>query len=658
MRDQRAAMPGLRIQVYEKQELVHSVECPGSAELGRQAEGEAGPYLTRQEGDRWRVVIARLDEVLVSRRFLAAEPLTAGRARLTNLSRNLPVGFLDGSQLGPGASREMAMPVFLVVGDRKIGIQSADTAAVPLHTAPVASPVSAPAAPRKPAFALLEDDPATPLQTLAEATIPPGSDLARHHPRLVTSAAASELQNETMIRWLQAAMDVLQSAASSSEFFDKAAAAMVDLVDLDSGQVLLVHNGTWQLQAHKSAAHDRLGDERLASRNVLRRILNEKRTFWQVPAQVAPQGSLVGLNAVVAAPILDKSGTVIGALYGDRQARGFSAGLPPITKLQALLVELLAGGVAAGVARIEREQAELQRQKKFLLYERELQIGRKIQVGFLPETLPEPPGWEIVAHFQPAREVAGDFYDVFPLSTGHVAIVMADVCDKGVGAALFMALFRSLIRAFCMHSPLMGLMENAGTECIPRSSGAVMPACRRRASLFGDLIALLTVENTNKYVTSNHASAFMFVTLFVGILDTASGELSYVNAGHEPPIIVGPHGIKTRLQPTGPVVGVLPEASFDLGKTRLERGDILLTHTDGVTDARDPAGKSFSEKRFLALLEGGAPSAAALVERIVSDVRSHIGSADQFDDITLLAVRRAPEASNESASAVAPTPHG
>src|SRR5262249_48841201 len=180
------------------------------------------------------------------------------------------------------------------------------------------------------------------------------------------------------------------------------------------------------------------------SRHVLSRVLAEKRTFWQVPTDAAPQGSLRGINAVVAAPILDKSGGVIGALYGDRQARDLRAGRAPITKPEAMLVELLARG-GAGAARIEQEQAELQRQKKFLLYERELQIGRNIQVGFLPETLPQLAGWEVVAHFQPARDVGGDFYDVFPLSANHLTLVVADVCDKGVGAALFMALFRSLI---------------------------------------------------------------------------------------------------------------------------------------------------------------------------------------------------------------------
>src|SRR5262249_10891249 len=147
-----------------------------------------------------------------------------------------------------------------------------------------------------------------------------------------------------------------------------------------------------------------------------------------------------------------------------------------ISKLEALLVELLANGVASGVARLEQEQVEQQREKQVLLYEREMQIGRQIQLDFLPESLPQLPGWEVVPHFQPARKVAGDFYDVFPLSDEHVVLIMADVCDKGVGAALFMALFRSLLRAFSTGNDLVANMGTPRGESSQRSTGNALPA--------------------------------------------------------------------------------------------------------------------------------------------------------------------------------------
>ncbi len=184
---------------------------------------------------------------------------------------------------------------------------------------------------------------------------------------------------------------------------------------------------------------------------------------------------------------------------------------------------------------------------------------------------------------------------------------MADVCDKGVGAALFMALFRSLIRAFFMQTPLVPFMGSNGRDDLFGNNASLSLANRSRGALIGDLVTLLTVEHTNRYVATTHASACMFVTLFLAVLDTSTGELTYVNAGHDSPTIIGPGGIRARLEPTGPVVGLMPDAAFDLSKTRLEPGEILLTHTDGVTDARDPTGKSFSEGRFLAILEAGAP---------------------------------------------------
>ncbi len=286
----------------------------------------------QQEGDRRRVVVARLDEVLVSRRWLVAEPLTEGRARIANLSRGLPVPFLDGSQLDAGASRVMSLPAFVVAGDKRIGIQAADASPVPLPTVASTTSHNAPpsVAPRDPALRALESDHGASMHTLARATIPPGAGLTIGRPRLGSpSTASGDPSDETMIRWLQAAMDVLQSAATSSEFFDKAASALVDLVGLDSGRVLLYQNGHWQAQAHRSAAHVRSEDDRRASGSVLNRVLAEKRTFWQTPANSASQESLVGVDAVVAAPILHKNGAVIGALYGNRRRAAPAPACPP-----------------------------------------------------------------------------------------------------------------------------------------------------------------------------------------------------------------------------------------------------------------------------------------------------------------------------------------
>ena len=272
---------------------------------------------------------------------------------------------------------------------------------------------------------------------------------------------------------------------------------------------------------------------------------------------------------------------------------------------------ILRARVGASLAKKRLHDGE-QRYAKSL--ERELEIGREIQLGFLPDTLPTPEGWELRAHFRPARQVAGDFYDAFALPNGRVALVLADVCGKGVGAALFMALFRSLLRAL------------AATEFAAA------------ASLHDGLCA--TVQGTNDYIARTHGRANMFATAFVAVLDPATGALDYVNAGHEPPAIIGSGGVRARLQPTGPALGLMPELPFGVQSERLASGETLFAFTDGVVDARDPADGPFGEERLMALLHPDATSAERLLERIDAALSAHITTAAQFDDVAMLATRR------------------
>lgn len=245
--------------------------------------------------------------------------------------------------------------------------------------------------------------------------------------------------------------------------------------------------------------------------------------------------------------------------------------------------------------------------------EREIDIAREIQAGFLPARLPRADGWELAACFEPARQVGGDFYDAFALADGRIALVIADVCDKGVGAALFMALFRSLLRA--------------GAERTLASCDA----------LDRQLPAL--IASTNDYIARTHDGANMFATIFAGVLDPADGSLGYVNGGHEAPAITGAGIVRARLSPTGPAVGMLPGMAFAFARETLAPGESLLAFTDGVTDARDADGMMFGEARLLALL-AQAGVAGALVAGVRDAVRRHAGGEAPFDDVTLLAISR------------------
>jgi len=267
----------------------------------------------------------------------------------------------------------------------------------------------------------------------------------------------------------------------------------------------------------------------------------------------------------------------------------------------------------------------------------ELEKGRGIQKSFLPAELPQKPGWEIAAYFRPARQVSGDFYDGFELPDGGVGLVIGDVCDKGVGAALFMALFRSLIRIFSGQTSLEGLSPS-GNETSSRRLGSDGEIRIGNPYPTG---ALEAVRLTNDYILQNHGELGMFATLFFGVLDPATGLLTYINAGHQPPVIIDPSGeVREHLSPTGPAVGMMPDATFSVQQTRLEPGDILLGYTDGVPEADSNGGGFFSEERLLSMLKPTSPSALLLLHQIVESVTAHIGEADQSDDITLLAVRR------------------
>lgn len=247
--------------------------------------------------------------------------------------------------------------------------------------------------------------------------------------------------------------------------------------------------------------------------------------------------------------------------------------------------------------------------------ERELDIGANIQRSFLPKTLPLIAGWELAAKFQPARQVAGDFYDVFELPDGRLALVIADVCDKGVGAALFMALIRSLLRVV------------ANQNCTDADPDAVL---------------VKTLAGINDYIAQTHSDANMFATIFFAVLTPSTGVLLYVNAGHDPPVLMEPLlSAPLRLEPNGPAVGFMAGVNYQTQSAVMRTGSTLIAFTDGVTDAVGVEAQMFGEARLLALLDGDRnSSAAATLDRVESALAMHVGHTPRFDDITLLAVRR------------------
>jgi serine phosphatase RsbU (regulator of sigma subunit) len=354
-------------------------------------------------------------------------------------------------------------------------------------------------------------------------------------------------------------------------------------------------------------------------------------------------GAMLALYPIVIAPILRLRKDLISAgnaIQHDLEAPEFH------TAHESRRDEL--GDVIAAFIRTfkqisnainQRKQAEASLQESFSqvasyskALDRELNQGREMQTNFLPQFLPTKAGWELASFFRPARQVSGDFYDLFELSEGNMGLVVADVCGKGVGAALFMALFRSLIRIFSGQTSLEGVE-------LPRKTGMV--ECSALQTCDADYHrALEAVSLTNKYIVQNHGDLGMFATLFFGVLDTASGKLSYINAGHDSALVIGPQGVRQRLEPSGPIVGALSEAIYLPRHTVIDSGEILLAFTDGVTDSRSPGDELFGHQRLHQLFDGTFHTAGDLVKSIQRELATFIGQSPQEDDITLLAVHR------------------
>ena len=241
----------------------------------------------------------------------------------------------------------------------------------------------------------------------------------------------------------------------------------------------------------------------------------------------------------------------------------------------------------------------------------DLAVAREIQQAILPRIIPPFPEnahqIDIAASMEAAKDVGGDFYDFFRIDEDHIGFVIADVSGKGVPAAIFMAVCRTLIRA-------TGIKGGAPSECITYTN---------------DLLVEESVSD-------------MFVTVFYGIYNLKSGEVVYTNAGHNPPYVVKADGsIKNLPLSKNLVTGIVEGYQYTEETLQLEHGDTLLLYTDGVTEAIDTESKEYGEERLKNLLRQSAQaSCQELIDMVKADVKSFAGDEEQSDDITLLAIKR------------------
>ena len=241
--------------------------------------------------------------------------------------------------------------------------------------------------------------------------------------------------------------------------------------------------------------------------------------------------------------------------------------------------------------------------------ERELALAAQVQASFMQRILPDVPGWQLAVTLIPARTTSGDFYDVVLLPTGGLSLLIADVVDKGVGAALYMAMSCALLRAYTGEHP-----NNPELAC----------------------------QAVNERLLE-YATADQFVTVFLGILDPQSGTLVYSNAGHNPPILLRPNEPdRTQLlRNTGLPLGVSEEGAWSSKSVQLAPGDVLVLYTDGVTDAESADGDFYDLSRLVETTSQNAGSAAAeLRDAILDDVHNFTRGAVQSDDMAVMVLAR------------------
>ena len=238
--------------------------------------------------------------------------------------------------------------------------------------------------------------------------------------------------------------------------------------------------------------------------------------------------------------------------------------------------------------------------------ETEVQLARQIQQTFIPETLPLLPGWDLAARWRTARQVGGDFYDVMELPGGRIGLFIADVADKGIPAALFMSLTRTLVRAAVTET-------ESPAEALRRVNDLLIPDTQQG----------------------------MFVTAAYAVLYPESGKLVYANAGHNPPLWLTAAGKIERLTRTGMALGVIEGTSMEERTIELQKNDTLLLYTDGLSEAFSPDGDLFEEERIIEVLNArGSESAEKILGGIEAELDAFVGDEEQSDDLTMLLLRR------------------
>jgi sigma-B regulation protein RsbU (phosphoserine phosphatase) len=369
----------------------------------------------------------------------------------------------------------------------------------------------------------------------------------------------------------------------------------IQTVKADRGVLMTLEDGELVVRANK-------GDGFHISTAVRDRVLNSGSSVLvrdtSIDDAFRERKSIVEQNirTLMAVPLQTRD-QIIGLIYVDSPSL-----LREFTKDDLNLLTVMANVAAIRIEHTRFAEVEQARQ----LLARDLEQAADIQRSFLPGVAPVVRGLELAGHNAPCRTVGGDYYDFFPYEQRRVAMVLGDVSGKGMPASLLMMGLQARVQV---------LIEE------PKSLAAVMTKLNR--------------------ITSANCPANRFISLFFCILDGETGELTFCNAGHNPPLIVRADGSWEQLSGGGPVVGILPTTEYQEHRVKLEEGDTLVIYSDGVTEAENAKGGEFEVEGLAeAVLRNRHKSAVSIVGDVNRAVAEFTAGAPQSDDITLIVARR------------------
>lgn len=395
----------------------------------------------------------------------------------------------------------------------------------------------------------------------------------------------------------------LLASATLNETLEQIVSLVFESVPADRCLIMMRDEGSEDLRVAVARLRDRVGEvgEIRVSRNVLDEVVIRGKSVLTSDAQHDPRfasGTMVlqGVRSVLAVP-LGVADKVFGIIYADSPiAEG------RFTEDHLKVLTTLASVAAIRVENARLVEARLERER----LERELALASEIQQRFQPTAPPHVKGYELQGISFPCYEIGGDYYDFIEREDGRLVIALGDVSGKGTAAALLMSSLHAAIHA--------------------------------QSASHDSLVA--TISAVNRYLADN-IPANRFVTLFYAELDPESGSLSFLNAGHNPPLIVHSAGTVEQLASGGLPLGIKRDAEYREGRTQLQGGDVLVIYSDGVTEAMSPGGEEFGATRLYEVVSRNIEaSAAGIRDRIESSLTKFSQGTSAADDITLVIVKR------------------